>query len=118
MSIQNDIGAALKAAGIQAYQQAAPQQAVAPFTVYRQMDSEPLMVLGGYSGMTRFDYVFWNIGPSEAAAGAQRDLVLEAIRESDTLNADGQFQISSGQAEYESETNQPIEPCAFSFWHE
>lgn len=115
--IQDDIGAALRAADVQAFRQFAPQAAVPPYTVWRQVDATPLVLLDGEYAQTNSVFVFWNVGATEEAALTQRDAVRAAIRASSELAAQAAVEVSSGEAEYEPATNEPTEPCAFSFWH-
>lgn len=118
MSIQQEITRAVRDAGLSIYQQFAPEGAQAPLTVFRQLDGRPESTLGGGIAMRQSSFVFFNIGIDPLSAVAQRDAVRAAILASDTLKDRCAFEISSGEAEYEEKTNEPIEPCAFSFWHE
>lgn len=118
MSIQEEISGALRGAGVTAFQQRAPQGTPPPFTAFRQLDSTPEATLDGSSSLRNSIFVFFNVAKTPAGAVAQRDQVNAAILGSATLKERYAFQVSSGEAEYEENTDQPIEPSAFSFWHE
>lgn len=117
MSIETDIDAVLKMSNLQAYYKAAPQYAQAPFTVFRRVESDPLQTLSGPSGWRRSDFSFESWAPTQLAAGAQRDAVAAAIVDNAT-SLPTAFELPSGESGFDPETNQHMEPCAFSFWHE
>lgn len=113
MSIETDLAKLLRDAGVQAFLQSVPQDVARPFTVIRTADSEPLMTLDGYAGITRTDFVFDSWADSATDAISQRNAVLAAIRGSN-LN---QSQLPSGDNAFDDRAAEYLEACAFSIWH-
>lgn len=113
MTIEDVIDAVFRDASLTVFHKAAPQSAALPWTVYRAVESEPLNTLAGYAGITRHDFVFESWAKTQDVANALRDSVAAAIYAAG-LNS---YQLPSGEAGRDEDTNAHMAPCAFSLWH-
>lgn len=107
----------LDAASVNAYAKAAPQYDGTPFVVYRRMESDPLQTLDGPSGWRRDDFEFQSWAKTASAAAALRDSVINALVAAAT-SLPTAFELPPGESAFDPDTNQHMEPCLFSFWHE
>src|SRR5688572_10556499 len=116
MTIRDDIIAAMKTAGADAFYHEAPQHATQPFIVFKQAESEPLNTLDGYAGITRTAFVFdaWAQTPEEAEA--LRDLAVTTIL-ANTGSLANHASLPAGENAKDTDTNSYMETCSFSIWH-
>jgi hypothetical protein len=116
MSIQSDLKTALASvASGRVYTDAAPQDAVLPFVIFRRLSNEPLMLLNGYSGVTRSSFIFESWATTKSAALTTASAVATAIDSAAALNSRFREPISGD--DYEPNTDQFVELVQYSFWH-
>ncbi len=116
MSIQSDVITALAGvASDRVYPEAAPQDAVLPIVIYKRAHFEPLMTLTGYAGTTKSTFVFECWGTTKAEALSIADSVTAAIDAAAGITI--KFREPIGGENYESQSDQYVEPVSYSFWH-
>jgi len=117
MTIHSDIVAALASvASGRVYPDAAPQDAVLPFVVYRRVSKEPLNTLYEATGYVRSSFVFDCWATTKAAAITTAAAVVTAIEAAAALNM--AFEEPVTGEDYEPAVDQFVEPVQFGFWHQ
>lgn len=118
MSIQSDIVTALSAvASGNVYPEMAPEDAVVPLVIYRRILLEPLILIHSPVPATnRSSFVFECWASTKAGALTLAGQVRTAIEASTSFTDDCYLEPVSGE-DYESLTDQFVEPVQYSFWH-
>jgi hypothetical protein len=115
VTIEAQIVTAVKNAGIAIFPNAAPQDQAAPFVVYRLTDHFELMTLQGPTGDVKDTFTFESWADTKGGAATLKAGVTAAINAAfGTLSGHPEEPGSSG---YDPDSDQHMEPCAFSFWH-
>jgi hypothetical protein len=116
MSIHEDITAALSGvAGGKVYTDAAPQDSVPPFVIFRRKYANPLMLLSGPSGEINSGFEFQSWGSNKTSAITLSSAVVAAIESAAAITTKYQEPVSG--EEFEPTTDQFVETVQFSFWH-
>lgn len=118
MTIQSDIIAALNlVAGGSVYSDVAPDGVPLPLVVFRRILYEPLILVHSPIPVAaRSSYVFECWAASKSGAITLATSVKTAIEATTSFTDDCYLEPVSGE-DYESVTDQYVEPVQYSFWH-
>jgi hypothetical protein len=118
MTIQSDIVTALSAvASGKVYPEVAPQDAVVPLVIYRRVLYEPLTLIHSPVPVgARSSFVFECWAATKAGALTLAASVRSAIEATASFTDDCYLEPVSGE-DYESVTDEFVEPVQYSFWH-
>lgn len=121
MTIQSDLITALAVVALDAtgqakvFPEAAEQDTLLPLVIYKRINSEPLMTLAGYGGLTKSTFVFECWGATRSSSLDTAAEVIVAIDAATGLTI--KFRETVSGEDYESASDQYVEPVSYSFWH-